>query len=1012
MPLRQRDPATAKAQSAIESAFREIEKAVSPADSKGFENVSLDDVRKTALDIENQLAARQSLRNMRRLEPLFSGLNYYSKAIETLCNGTPYLSWIWAPISIILKISSDYAEAFEQIIKAYSRIAEYLTRFKVLQHSFRQNPAFQQTLAVFYADILEFHKEAYKSVRRSYDLKRHGDQLDHEANAYNIAEAKNMRESLQEWRQESLLKTNQGEKEQNDRQLQAICSWLRANDSDQVVIYDQVSSEASRHPGTCSWIISQAMIASWLGKQSNSPILWLQGNPGCGKSVISTQIINFLGTQSSIIISHFCDSSYASSTQYEEILRSLLFQVVRNSGSMAALIYGQHVGRRAASIAILEQLLQLATAAVTDDLGDNQAVYMIIDGIDDMELDKQKRFLTLLKRISRDNLSRSHSAVCKILVSSRSTQLIRQSLHKKVTVSLSDEKSRLTGAIATYSEQRLKAHRSKFAELCLRDSDLMDIARQIAQKADGMFLWARLVLDYLIHNIFYSSQEVRDAVDTLPRVLAQFYERVLTQLITRFDARSINRLRTIFGWIAFGRRPLQRAEFRSALSYCTGNTSVEELTPSHIFDMCSTLVEERSDSSLWFIHVSVKEYLQTYESVVRLDPNRAYLEHAITTATCISSGLDVFQPDYPAHARSKRMLRGLHAFHLFAYDHWIDCVLHALALGNVERDMTQLISIVSEVSQKLAVSANIRIGQDGDVAGTLSEPRLEFLRPFPPLLSVARAFISARTQKTAGYVDGHVKVTELRDVLDNYQVALRECLALQDYPGFSAEELAQFRLNHRGSGYVCRFSTCSEGFETDEQRIDHEVSHAPLLKCPITTCQYPPFRTKQALKRHEQVCHEHVLIIPKMKTIRRASHITRIDRDLEKPMASFLPGKGTSSNHALQDYQMQLLLKEQQDQKRPMMSRHEQERYPASPPPPNHDDLPGFDFDMFLPMQEAEREEERHSKSPPTHPYLINPALFSQATNPIPAPELERALKESGKAMDEKLEQHIHVSIT
>lgn len=104
MPLRHRDPATAKAQRTVQTAFYELEKCVSPADSTGFESATLDDVRKTALDIENQLAARQSLRNMRRLEPLFTGLNYYSKAIETLCNGTPYLPWLWAPISVILKV--------------------------------------------------------------------------------------------------------------------------------------------------------------------------------------------------------------------------------------------------------------------------------------------------------------------------------------------------------------------------------------------------------------------------------------------------------------------------------------------------------------------------------------------------------------------------------------------------------------------------------------------------------------------------------------------------------------------------------------------------------------------------------------------------------------------------------------------------------------------------------------------------------------------------------------------
>jgi uncharacterized protein (DUF2164 family) len=36
-----------------------------------------------------------------------------------------------------------------------------------------------------------------------------------------------------------------------------------------------------------------------------------------------------------------------------------------------------------------------------------------------------------------------------------------------------------------------------------------------------MFLWARLVLDYLAHNMFYSNQEIRAAIDTLPRKLAE-----------------------------------------------------------------------------------------------------------------------------------------------------------------------------------------------------------------------------------------------------------------------------------------------------------------------------------------------------------------------------------------------------------------------------------------------------------------------------------------------------------
>lgn len=37
----------------------------------------------------------------------------------------------------------------------------------MLSHAFIKNPDFQQTVAVFYADILQFHKHAYRFVRRS-----------------------------------------------------------------------------------------------------------------------------------------------------------------------------------------------------------------------------------------------------------------------------------------------------------------------------------------------------------------------------------------------------------------------------------------------------------------------------------------------------------------------------------------------------------------------------------------------------------------------------------------------------------------------------------------------------------------------------------------------------------------------------------------------------------------------------------------------------------------------------
>ena len=107
MPLSRRNADVEAAHRTIQVAFNELERAVLPADSRSFGGETLDGVKKAILELENQLASRSSLRNMRRLLPFLSGLQYYSKTIEVLCNGTPYLPWLWAPVKVILKVSLD-----------------------------------------------------------------------------------------------------------------------------------------------------------------------------------------------------------------------------------------------------------------------------------------------------------------------------------------------------------------------------------------------------------------------------------------------------------------------------------------------------------------------------------------------------------------------------------------------------------------------------------------------------------------------------------------------------------------------------------------------------------------------------------------------------------------------------------------------------------------------------------------------------------------------------------------
>ena len=79
----------------LNAAFDKLKQTVSHADATRFQSTTLEDVWKAARDIERVQKQRQSLRNLARIKPLLDGLEKYSKTIELLCNGTPYLPWVW-----------------------------------------------------------------------------------------------------------------------------------------------------------------------------------------------------------------------------------------------------------------------------------------------------------------------------------------------------------------------------------------------------------------------------------------------------------------------------------------------------------------------------------------------------------------------------------------------------------------------------------------------------------------------------------------------------------------------------------------------------------------------------------------------------------------------------------------------------------------------------------------------------------------------------------------------------
>jgi hypothetical protein len=81
--------------SSFETAFNSLKDSVSAKDAVAFQSTTLEEVWKAAEEIQLAQRHRKSLRNVRRIEPFLKCLGKYSEVIGVLCNGTPYLPWIW-----------------------------------------------------------------------------------------------------------------------------------------------------------------------------------------------------------------------------------------------------------------------------------------------------------------------------------------------------------------------------------------------------------------------------------------------------------------------------------------------------------------------------------------------------------------------------------------------------------------------------------------------------------------------------------------------------------------------------------------------------------------------------------------------------------------------------------------------------------------------------------------------------------------------------------------------------
>ncbi|KAI9686269.1 MAG: hypothetical protein M1822_003925 [Bathelium mastoideum] len=475
---------SAQARLTLHKAFERFSTTVTAEDHRRFSSTELKDVRDTALQIESQLAARGALGNMRRLQPLLQGFEHYSKSIEVLCNGTPYLPWIWAPIKLMLQVSSDYLKAFESLIEAYGKIADALPRFDRLHTALKTDYNFQMVLAFFYEDILEFHRRAYKFVRRKswqiffssmwahFDLRfdailkslaYHSDLIDKEAVAAHIAEAKERREQQSE-------QLDKIEKDRNASQLSRVVSWLELSGASQEDELHRISKASLPH--SCDWMMNHTKTRLWVEDIPVNPLIWLSGKPGGGKSVLCANLAKSMQSQKSNTFYYFFNYRENAAKSSVYLLRSLVAQAVQRNPDIVAYVHDEYVmSHLVASLTALRELLP----RVLSSFGSSR---IIVDGVDECDPNEQKLVVEDVLQLRSVNTS---SHICKIFIS----QSLRKQAKDAVSMSLNDERGAVGDSIERFIQTRLSEVQNELDYLDPNGAVWHNIRHTLATKANG-----------------------------------------------------------------------------------------------------------------------------------------------------------------------------------------------------------------------------------------------------------------------------------------------------------------------------------------------------------------------------------------------------------------------------------------------------------------------------------------------------------------------------------------------
>ncbi|KAE9567466.1 hypothetical protein CGMCC3_g16399 [Colletotrichum fructicola] len=420
----------------------------------------------------------------------------------------------------------------------------------------------------------------------------------------------------------------------NDQHVEKLRRWLSPADPST----NAMRARERRHAGTGSWLLQNAAFREWEAGQRQH--LWLCGLAGCGKTVLSTIILDHLEqTGAHLTLRFFFDFNDIRKQKLEDLLRSLAFQLYHASAEAAKqldnLFISSDKGRRQPDVSAL-------SACVESMLQSSPKVAVILDALDECTM--RRELIYWIGGLS----SSSNTSSIKLIVTGRPEAEFQRELPRLFGENNCKllKKKAVNADIRSYVDHELN-QRPDFKGKEIPHDLLGQIRSRVGDGAEGMFRWAACQLDSLAKCLH--PQAIRTALSNLPRDLNETYQRMLQSIPPELKDDAFRLLQ----FLVHAKRPLTIPEAVDVIATLIQkgqqefNVERRLLRDDDILYYCPSLVSivevtryGKTVREVQLAHFSVKEYL--------VDRNQFTLEIASSAiaTTCFTyiRGIDCSYP--------------------------------------------------------------------------------------------------------------------------------------------------------------------------------------------------------------------------------------------------------------------------------------------------------------------------------------------------------------------------------